>query len=124
MKFEKNDLKTGMIVKLRNNMLFLVMRNVNKGSDGCTSSDVLFKISTDGELMGEYILLDSYNNSLVMEGDHSRDLDICVVYGCHILGYVGFFKQYRVLWSRYSGVRDMTLKEISDELGYKVRIVG
>lgn len=51
------------------------------------------------------------------------DVDYCLAKGYKIITFDEFMEEYDLLWQREE-VKEMTVDEISELLGYKVKIVG
>ena len=110
---KKPDLKVGMIVKLRNGDVCLVTQN--------TKGDLFFTNNSG------WVSIDSYNEDLTITRS-MHCLDIIEVHGYRGSGYA--FESllnlnsnsHILLWERKE-VKEMTVAEISEALGYEVKVV-
>lgn len=108
---KKSDLKTGMFVKFRN----------------CTTGIVNLNVA-GGELVTVdrgTVSLDSFKEDLTH--NFMQIYDIIKIYDCpkeSVLKYGGRLPfAYELIWQRKE-IKEMTVKEIEKELGYKIKIVG
>lgn len=115
------DLKTGWRVELRNGSTCIVLRDCETEQYG--NQDIMFiSIGNIGFIIG-----DGYNADMTCsyDEDWSREYDIMKVYSDYVDG--GVFdvdRKLPLIWERKEELKDMTLSEIEDKLGYPVRIVG
>lgn len=92
----KNELNTGMKVRLRNGEVYSVVLNCGSNSD-----DLLIKVSNNSKVTTESIFLSSFLDGLLHK--FNEQLDIMAVYGCTY--YKEFFVPYvgegdALLWER------------------------
>ena len=105
--FTKEDLKVGMIVELRNGKRYLVMEK--------------------DKLLSKYgnMSLASYNNDLEFSDDVEKDeaWDIIKVFKSNANNLNTLFQDdnLELLWEREI-VKEMTLAEIEEQLGYKIKL--
>lgn len=118
---QKSDLKTGMVVELRNGDIYLVMY----------APDLRKRvfISFDGGFLDyrDYSEDLTFGQPQYIREFNPRDFDIVKIY---TLGETlwNILKdknrlQYKTIWHREE-TKEMTVAEIEKELGYKIRIVG
>lgn len=109
----KLDLKTGMVVQTRIGAKFLVMLNPD-----CEGRDLIC-------FSGSYMSLSNYTNTLEYP---NSGYDIVRVFTLgESIGWLFLNKNglnYKLIWERKKGTKEMTVKEIEKELGYKIKIVG
>lgn len=119
-----DDLKTGMIVTLRNGYEYTVIRD--RVADGLTDSDIMVRI--DDEDRG-WMKVADYNMNLTYHtiDDDEREWDIVKVErGNHPFQFMNlnYRKDNRVLlWEALKRVK-LTIHEIENRLGYKIEIVS
>lgn len=128
--FTKNDLKTGMLVVLRNGMECVVVRGGEFNCEYNNTNDII----VNGKYHYWMILNDYHENLLckseLEEGfDDNKEHDIMEVYLLphpYCMQDVEYEKDRReLLWKREERkVKQLTLEEISELLGYEVEIVG
>lgn len=107
-----NDLKTGMIVKTRDGDSHIVMR------DFVDAGDILAGISDNDNITNSYIKLSEYKQD--MKNNLLTDFDIMSVYTSylHCMDI-----QKKLIWEREE-YKEVTMKEIEEKFGCKVKIVG
>lgn len=111
----KSDLKTGMRVKLKGGAVYIVLKEYDTSLYG---HQTLVLVSKCGFMNGE-----SYNEKLECTDDVSRFYDIDSIYACPgDSNIINHSMLGDLLWERKQ-VKEMTLKQIEDKLGYKVKIV-
>lgn len=110
----KFDLEVGMVVVLRNGDVRMVLNTSNMGV-----------VLTNGAKACE---LAKYNTNMENEGRLGSYFDIMEVYGHPACGGQGGLLQFGIntlgrekLYSR--AVREVTMEELHDLLGYKVKII-
>lgn len=111
---KKSDLKTGMVVETRNGEKYLVML----GPD-CEGRELI-------NFGYGFMPLSRYaNNLMIKTGD--EEFDIMKVYS--VEGSICWLLRdkkrmnFELIWQRKE-IKEMTVKEIEKELGYKIKIVG
>ena len=107
-----NDLKTGMIVKIRNGEYHIIMR------DFIDDGDVLAGLSCNNKILGTWTSLSNYNQDMTHSG--VPYLDIVSVYASYPYSADN---PTRLLWER-NEYQEVTMKEIEEKFGCKVKIVG
>ena len=112
---KKSDLKTGMVVELRNGDKYLVMLNPD-----CEGRELI-------RFNGGYMSLNAYDNELMLK-KLNENFDIVKVYSaegsiCWLLGDKELVK-FKPIWEREGIAKEMTVKEVEKELGYKIKIVS
>ena len=109
---KKSDLKTGMVVESRNGDKYLVMLNPD-----CEGKDLIC-------FSGSYMSLKDYTDTLEYP---NSDYGIVKVFTIgKSISYILSAKallEFKLIWEREER-KEMTLKEIEKELGYKIKIVG
>lgn len=89
---QKNQLKTGMLVKTRNGVVYMVIRNFVDSE--LLPQDILANVQYGG-----YMPLTKYNNSLVFN-ENDPEYDIVEVREAHISLLQNNFDARRILWTR------------------------
>ena len=97
---KKNDLKSGMVVELRDGSLGLVVDNIVMLSDN------------------DFIDLRFYNDNLTA----NYCFDIVKIYNRNNHTFKNWHKNLELIWQRKE-VKEMTVEEISKALGYEVKVV-
>ena len=121
---EKGDLRTGMVVETKNGKMFMVFAFLNT-SNGAT--EVI--VNLDGS--GEYLHLNYYKDDLSINyracGQHDG-YDIVKVFRprrpsqtLSLREKEDIYREYELLWGK-DVVKEMTLSELEEKLGYKVKI--
>lgn len=114
---KKSDLKTGMVVETENGEKYLVMLEPD-----CEGRELI-------NFSGGYMSLSSYNDELMLEKSY-EEFDIMKVYS--VGGSIRWLLRdkelmnFKLIWQRkeIKEIKEMTVKEIEKELGYKIKIVG
>lgn len=125
----KSDLRTGMIVQMRDGEFFIVMLDV-KVNNLENAKDILLHIDNGEILYDSFDYLNEYYEDLTPCFGDAHEVIIDNVYIPQKDSMVGRIDHYRKVWSRgvstynESDAKDMTLDEIEKELGHKVRIVS
>ena len=107
-----NDLKTGMIVKTREGKYNIVMR------DFIDCGDILAGLSCNNKISETCTSLSNYNQDMTYPKLPS--LDIVNVYASSVYSAD---TTTRLLWER-NEYKEVTMKEIEEKFGCKVKIVG
>lgn len=107
MEMKKSDLKTGMVVELRNGAKYMVLLNTPFG-------DVLVRNRW-------WVTLDNFNFNLL---HCAHDFDILRIYRPEEVYQIGFecWGDMKMMWER-GEPKKMTLADVEDALGYPVEIV-
>lgn len=103
---QKSDLKNGMIVKFRNGTAAIV--NLNE-------TDREIKVTND-----IYVSINAFQDDLTYNFTPIYDIMRVYNYIDECRTAVG----YECIWKRKEETKEMTVKEIEKELGYKIKIVG
>lgn len=107
-----DDLKTGMIVKTREGKYHIIMR------DFIDQGDILAGLSYDNRISNSWTSLSNYNQDMTCSGIPS--LDIVDVYASSVYSAD---TPTKLLWERKE-YKEVTMKEIEEKFGCKVKIVG
>lgn len=107
-----NDLKTGMIVKTRDDNSYIVMR------DFVDAGDILAGLSDSDNITNSFNKLSDYDQDL--KHGQLPWLDIMSVYTSYLYG-IDTPKKF--LWKREE-YREVTMKELEEIFECKVKIVG
>ena len=117
---ELKDLKTGMRIILRNGQELIVLKDVVTPND--KQEGIYISIN------GGWLSNDNYNNDLTCKGEN-RKYDIMKVYaqnrGSFIDGTVlrkNAIRYMDLIWERVE-VKEMTVSEIEEKLGYPIKII-
>ena len=103
---KKSDLKTGMIVRFRNGLSGLV--NFNE-------TDREIKVTNEA-----YVSINAFQDDLTYNSTPIYDI-------MRVYNYIDEYRTaagYECIWKRKEETKEMTVKEIEKELGYKIKIVG
>ena len=115
--FKKSDLKTGMKVTLRNGKEYIVLSNCKHRFSNDTN--IIVRYGRSSSFSGsEWLKLTSYDEDLHMKNRELLQHDIVLVEECEHLGYL--FSDTKPAYSKM--IKEMTLEEIEDELGYKIKL--
>lgn len=106
-----NDLKTGMIVKIRNGNSYIVMR------DFIDEGDVLAGLSDSDNITNTWTSLSDYNKD--MKHNQLPGIDIMSVYTSYLYG---IDTPKKLLWKREE-YKEVTMREIEEMFECKVKIV-
>ena len=106
-----DDLKTGMIVKTRNGNYYIIMR------DFIDDGDVLAGLSCNNVISNTWTSLSSYNKD--MTHPTIAFLDIMSVYASSAYSAD---TPTKLIWERKE-YKEVTMKEIEEKFGCKVKIV-
>lgn len=114
----KADLNNGDIVLTRNGDKYIVLKNARTAFD---TNDIIVNLKTGG-----YLKLNNYNDDL-KDKDRDKKFDIMKVcshsyVGDNIKEHIIDKEDYWT-WEREEP-KEMTVDEISEKLGYKVKVVG
>ena len=111
-----NDLKTGMIVTWRNRVEAVVLKNV-----ACGSSDFIenVMVSRDGRTWTKFInYTDNLENRLMAEYDIVK-----VELPRYYFGSMDICSERKTIWEEKPVIK-MTVSEIEEKLGYKIKIIS
>lgn len=118
----KSELRTGMVVKDRDGFIGVVLKNTStvdgikwfKDTEGITSID-------------EWQELDeAYNEDLTTKNDFDAE-DIVSVYQPNDFDdytTVRAYQEDHLIWNREEPVKEVTMKDIEEKFGCKVKIIG
>ena len=107
-----DELKTGMIVTTRNGDSYIVMR------DFIDEGDILAGLSFNNKISDTWTSLSNYNQDMTNSG--FPHIDIMSVYSSY--PYSSDTPK-KLLWERKE-YKEVTMKEIEEKFGCKVKIVG
>lgn len=107
-----DDLKTGMMVMLKNGQFFIVMRDFIEDHN-----DIFAGLSNDVNIPNIYTHLSNYNND--MTSKRASWIDIMRVYQTYE-GQIDIMS--KLLWERKK-YKEVTIKEIEEKFGCKVKII-
>ena len=113
----KSELRTGMIVTLRNGDRYMVFRGIQTNY---TNEDVLVCPDETG-----WTRLESYNEDMTQKENRNDLFDIMEVWEAdYPLYFMSSNKEdhYFLIWEREEP-KEMTMAEIEAALGYKIKIV-
>lgn len=129
---KKSDLKSGMILECENKYLFLVVLNhyiddeplllgVDDNVDDFGNHNLCFN--------GEWMCLNDYNDDLVVcYDDDAYSIKNVYIPQSHIVNKLVAYKKIPIKTNddttQDEGVQEVTIKEIEEQLGYKIKIVG
>lgn len=119
MNFTKSDLKTGMRVTTKHGETYLVLKQFSHTYNN--DSDILV-----GYCGHSWEGLKNYNEDLTSRGDSSQNIvKVEVPNHCYSVLDQKYDSEtaYKTLWNK-NEIREVTLQEIEDQLGYKFKIVG
>ena len=107
-----DELKTGMIVETRNGNSYIVMR------DFIDYGDVLAGLSCNNIISNTWISLSAYNKDMT----HTTipNIDIMSVYASSVYSVD---TPTKLIWE-HKEYKEVTMKEIEEKFGCKVKIVG
>lgn len=103
--FTKEDLKSGMVVKTKNNNMYLVVGNKLITNDGYVLLDSYNK-SLENSLLSEYDIIEVYSKVECWGFGFSEGLNLALEYG-------------ELIWKR-KVFKEYTMQEIADKLGIPV----
>ena len=110
----KKDLKSGMIALLRSGDRYLVLTNCDTKRYG--KQDFCL-IRRSGFLTGN-----QYNDDLTNNHGDDKDYDIAKIYSPFVCGTTHEMALDDLIWER-EDVKEMTVSEIEEKLGYPIKIV-
>ena len=124
----KSDLKSGMILECGNKYLFLVVLDHYNGEP------LLLGVDDDNSdcnlcFNGEWMCLNDYNDDLVVCYDDD-EFSIKNVYipRSHVVNKLAAYQKIPIKTNddttQDEEVQEVTIKEIEEQLGYKIKIVG
>lgn len=111
---KKSDLRSGMVVKVRNGSEYLVIIPVS------TDYDTIFLMNKNGRTW-----LDCWFGEDLLDQDGDKEFDIMSVYNIRRSGFSATFDNLgnRLLWKREEPLK-VTMEEVCEKFGCKVEIVG
>lgn len=118
----KSELKTGMIVTMRDGHKLTVYKNCACSFENDIHKDVLTDASVDRWHPLEYFTEDLLNNQGYPEFDIVK-IEI-VRYPYDFNKYPFNAKIYKTIWERPNPAKKMTVAEIEKILGYKIEVVS
>lgn len=126
----KSDLRTGMIVKLREGTEFVVFKNAV-----VNLCEIIFEPQEDiivNSNIGQWHYLSSYNSNLTFVANSYDDcdcarFDIMEIYmskdPLSLMNLSIRRNEWKLLWKREDSVKEITMKDIEEKFGCKVKIV-
>lgn len=112
-----NDLKDGMVVVLRNGDPYIVLKNV------FYYGDILAGYKNFWEFYNTQISLTRYNADMTFKNKSMDPFDIMEIYEKPEDIFHAFFKKGKLIWERKKH-KEVTMQEIEEKFGCKVKIVG
>ena len=113
--FTKADLKTGQRVELRNGNIYIVLKDVE--TVWYEKQEILFACNN------AFLVGSGFNDDLIRK-DKQEQYDIIRVYDKpNDYEILDISKKGDLIWER-AEVKEMTVEEASEKLGYKVKIVA
>lgn len=106
-----DDLKTGMIVTLRNGTSHIVMRDFIDEGD-------LFVSMDENKVIG-WLYFNDYTTDMKY-----KDVDAFDVMRVYRTCFYGISSKEALLWGRKDDYKEVTMQEIEEKFGCKVKIVG
>ena len=110
----KKDLKSGMIAVLRSGDRYLVLTNCDTKIYGKQDFCLIRK--------SDFLTGDRYNDDLINNYDNDKDYDIVKIYNSDVCGITYEMVLNNLIWER-ENVKEMTVSEIEEKLGYPIKIV-
>lgn len=118
---KKSDLKTGMIVITRDGNQFVVFIDV---VDTCKGGDLHSVIVNDED----WLSLKNYDENLIYKNDALPEFDIIEIYApSNLFGFMNIEyekDERKLLWKREDNIKEVTIRDIEDKFGCKVKIVS
>lgn len=112
-----NDLKDGMVVVLRNGEPYIVLKNA------FYYGDILAGYKNFWEFYNTQISLTRYNADMTFKNKNMDPFDIMEIYEKPEDIFHAFFKKGKLIWERKKH-KEVTMQEIEEKFGGKVKIVG
>lgn len=112
-----NDLEDGMVVVLRNGDPYIVLKNV------FYYGDILAGYKNILEFYNTQISLTRYNADMTFKNKNMDLFDIMEIYEKPEDIFHAFFKKGKLIWERKKH-KEVTMQEIEEKFGCKVKIVG
>lgn len=94
---QKKDLKSGMMVKTNNGILYLVLRDTGMGISDIKDNDVLLAVDGSGKIYKGWMGLSSYNDDLTHQ---DKDYSIEEIFITKYAANIGSIKHYKTIWKR------------------------
>jgi hypothetical protein len=116
----KSDLRTGMVVESRDGFIGVVLKNT-VAEDG-----IRWIVTNSGNLLNCWEELDEGFNDNLTAVDDDVDSDIIKIYlpqDCSDYTTICAYQEHNLVWER-DEVKEVTIKDIEDKFGCKVKIVG
>ena len=116
----KADLRTGMVVEDRSGFVGVVLKGTNQG-------DIIkwFYDATDSSIINDCDDMEDFNSDLTFADDY--EYDIVKIYDTDDPELYTTTKVHDVkylIWEREEEAKEVTLKEVEEKFGCKVKIVG
>ena len=124
---KKSDLRTGMIVETRSGSEYVVFINTCQ-PEFCSDNyrdengDIALIVNQENYL---WTSLNNYNEDLCKNDDKSADIvKVYIPYHPYAFMDITYEKSDRkLIWEREVPIKEMTMKELEEHFGYKVKIV-
>lgn len=124
---KKSDLKSGMILKCENKYLYLVVL------DHYIGEPLLLGVDDDNSdcnlcFNGEWMSLNAYNDDLEVIDDYYFSINSIYIPQSHAVNKLYAYKKIPIKTNddttQDEKVQEVTIKEIEEQLGYRIKIVG
>lgn len=116
----KSDLRTGMVVKNAKNRVGIVLK------DTAAVDGIKWFLNGNKDVMINYWEeLDSYKEDLTNYSLNGSNI-VAIYQTCNFNDYttIKVYDEENLIWEREYEPVDITIKEIEEKLGYKIKIVG
>lgn len=117
----KSDLRTGMVVEDRDGYIGIVLKST------ATVDGIKWFLNDDGEKISMWEELDDEYNEDLTGTENFNSGDIVKIYQPHNFDDYTTMKAYSeeyLIWEREQEVKEITMKDIEEKFGCKVKIVG
>ena len=118
----KSDLRTGMVVKDKDGFVGVVLKNTSTvdGIKWFFDTDELSKINEWQEL-DKY-----YNENLTTKNDFNAETIVAIYQPDNFNDYTTMkaYSENYLIWEREEPIKEVTMKDIEEKFGYKVKIIG
>lgn len=119
---KKSDLRTGMVVKDKDGFVGVVLKNT------ATVDGIKWFYNTDeDEVMSEWQELDKYyEEDLTTKNDYNAETIVAVYQPDNFDDYTTMkvYSEDNLIWERELPIKEITLKDIEEKFGCKVKIIG
>jgi hypothetical protein len=118
----KSDLRTGMVVKDKDGFVGVVLKNTSTvdGIKWFFDTDELSKINEWQELDKHY------NENLTTKNDYNAETIVAIYQPDNFDDYTTMkaYSENYLIWEREEPIKEVTMKDIEEKFGYKVKIIG